>query len=150
MCISKWKYNAKHVMEAIVQVMPLLQGMIWKPITPPMYPIIRVYFHLAVPAMIERSGLELRPKVIENRTHILECPVEGIPIPSIKWHKNGEEIDFQEIPGFAIGASGQKLVIQSAKVEHTGDYECIAENDAGTDRLQYRLEVYGTLSDLKI
>ena len=57
--------------------------------------------------------------------------------------KNGEEIDFQETPGFAIGASGQKLVIQSAKVENTGDYECIAENDAGTDRLQYRLEVYG-------
>jgi hypothetical protein len=74
---------------------------------------------------------------------VLECPVAGIPSPSITWLYNGREIDFQQAEGFAIGAGGQKLVIRKGEVAHSGDYECVAENDAGTDRLQYKLEVYG-------
>ena len=105
-----------------------------------------VILHATVPTAIENTGFELEPTVTENRTLILDCPAIGLPIPIIQWLKNGEPLDLEDNPHMYLKLDGRKLVIKSAMVEDTGAYECRATNEAGTDQLNYDIEVWGETS----
>ena len=46
----------------------------------------------SVPPSIDEANLVDNPRVVLNRTILLECPVEGIPPPKVRWLKNGVPI----------------------------------------------------------
>jgi hemicentin len=95
-----------------------------------------------IPVSIDRSKLDHYPTVIVNQSKILECPVIGIPPPKITWFMNSEPIEFENMPHISLRNEGRKLEIISAQVSDIGLYECLVENEAGTDQVSYDLKVF--------
>ncbi|XP_038637840.1 LOW QUALITY PROTEIN: hemicentin-1-like [Scyliorhinus canicula] len=69
----------------------------------------------------------------------LPCPANGTPPPSIRWLHNGIDLPANE-PGISILEDGS-LLIDSASPYDSGDYLCIAANEAGSSKKMYRLKV---------
>ncbi|XP_064650190.1 hemicentin-1-like isoform X2 [Lineus longissimus] len=92
-----------------------------------------------VPPTIDEANLVDNPRVISNRTVILECPVSGTPPPTIKWLKDG--VRLVEKKGLKVLSAGRQVEILHAAVIDTGRYTCIAANDAGELRRTFGLEV---------
>ncbi|KAG2469776.1 HMCN2 protein, partial [Polypterus senegalus] len=74
-----------------------------------------------------------------NRMVTLPCPAQGSPAPEIHWFKNGLDISDSQ-SGFSYLQNGS-LVIGSIQTTHSGDYKCIATNEAGSSEKRYRLQV---------
>jgi len=93
---------------------------------------------------LDEANVVDSPKIVVNRTVLLECPVSGIPVPRIRWLKNGKPLEFnrrvQQL------SAGRRLQILRANVGDTARYTCIAGNDAGQLRRSYDLEVLGSCS----
>ncbi|XP_072421818.1 hemicentin-1-like isoform X1 [Chiloscyllium punctatum] len=70
---------------------------------------------------------------------ILPCPVNGTPPPVIRWLKNGLDLLAHE-PGISVLEDGS-LLIDSASPYDSGDYLCVAMNEAGSSKRKYRLNV---------
>uniref|UniRef100_A0A0B7BSV9 Uncharacterized protein n=1 Tax=Arion vulgaris TaxID=1028688 RepID=A0A0B7BSV9_9EUPU len=73
----------------------------------------------------------------------LECAVTGNPKPSIKWFKDHKRIDTDahfKIRSYEDGTN--TVVIESADVEDTGSYMCVAENDAGSVSTETKIRVH--------
>uniref|UniRef100_A0A8C7CLW0 Ig-like domain-containing protein n=1 Tax=Oncorhynchus kisutch TaxID=8019 RepID=A0A8C7CLW0_ONCKI len=64
----------------------------------------------------------------------------GSPPPKVRWFKNGLEIhpDQSEL---SVAQDGS-LVIGSASASHSGDFTCVASNDAGSVERKTRLKVH--------
>ncbi|MGH0143069.1 UNVERIFIED_CONTAM: hypothetical protein FKN15_022424 [Acipenser sinensis] len=69
----------------------------------------------------------------------LPCPVQGSPTPEVHWFKNGLELSDSQ-SGLSTREDGS-LVIVSAKTSHSGEYKCIATNEAGSAERRIRLSV---------
>ncbi|KAK6480953.1 hemicentin-1-like [Huso huso] len=69
----------------------------------------------------------------------LPCPVQGSPTPAVRWFKNGLELSDSQ-SGLSTREDGS-LVIGSAKSSHSGEYKCIATNEAGSAERRSRLSV---------
>ncbi|GAB1607434.1 hemicentin-1-like [Argonauta hians] len=94
-----------------------------------------------VPPSIDESNVVYNPKVVLNRTLILECPVSGVPKPSIKWMFNS--IPFDYIPrGIQLKQESRMLKIDLTQPNHAGKYSCVAKNDAGELQRNFQLEVF--------
>ncbi|XP_062542701.1 neogenin isoform X2 [Armigeres subalbatus] len=66
--------------------------------------------------------------VKEGDTVILDCVANGNPKPTIKWLRNGEEIDMNDLDSrFRIIGTGS-LQINSIQDLDAGDYQCRASN----------------------
>ncbi|EAT33150.1 AAEL014592-PA [Aedes aegypti] len=66
--------------------------------------------------------------VREGDTVILDCVANGNPKPTIKWLRNGEEIDMNDLDSrFRIIGTGS-LQINSIQDLDAGDYQCRASN----------------------
>jgi Immunoglobulin I-set domain len=96
-----------------------------------------------VPPVIDEANIVNNPKVILNRTVLLECPVSGFPPPQVQWLKNGEPLDVQ--PGITLIGSGRVVEIARVQLYDTARYTCVALNDAGELRRDYDLEVLGNM-----
>ena len=96
---------------------------------------------LLVPPSIDESNVVYTPKVIRNRTVIIECPVSGVPEPTVTWTINESPL----IPKGRIHLTdrNRKLTIDQAQVADTATYMCVAENKAGELRKKFHLEVLG-------
>ncbi|XP_068104559.1 hemicentin-2 [Hyperolius riggenbachi] len=70
----------------------------------------------------------------------LACPVQGTPTPLVRWLKNGIFLN-GNLPGISQLANGS-LLIGSPLPSHSGDYICLASNEAGTARRKTKLVVY--------
>ncbi len=82
------------------------------------------------------------PRVVINRTVLLECPVDGIPPPKVKWMKNGSPIG--PLPAhITLLSDGRQLEIIAAQVSDTSRYTCVATNEAGELQRTFDLEVLG-------
>lgn len=79
--------------------------------------------------------------MVVNRTVLLECPVAGIPPPSVKWLKNGLPLETDRM--VTLLSDGRQLEISSAKVTDTARYTCIASNEAGELQRNFDVEVLG-------
>ncbi|XP_068166004.1 hemicentin-1 [Antennarius striatus] len=76
---------------------------------------------------------------VANSEVIIPCPAEGSPPPKVRWFKNGLEIR----PGqseLSVGRDGG-LVISAATAGHSGDFKCVATNEAGSVERKTRLKV---------
>ena len=91
---------------------------------------------------IERADVVLSPKVIINKTVVINCPAGGIPLPEIVWQKNGENLDPVLHPNIQVMSGGRQLRITSAAISDSGRYRCIATNKAGNDNLDFQLSVH--------
>ncbi|XP_065556337.1 fibroblast growth factor receptor-like 1 isoform X2 [Artemia franciscana] len=67
-----------------------------------------------------------RDKLVKmvGKSMMLTCEVRGVPVPSIRWEKDGELIRS------SIGPSGS-LIIEKTNRDHSGNYSCIASNFFG-------------------
>lgn len=65
----------------------------------------------------------------------------GSPRPKIRWFRNGLEIR-PEQSDFSVGEDGA-LVIGAASASHSGDFTCVATNEAGSVERKTRLKVNG-------
>ncbi|KAM9325336.1 hemicentin-2 [Gastrophryne carolinensis] len=80
---------------------------------------------------------------LEKTTHeavILECPVQGTPIPQVRWLKNGIVLT-SNLAGM-VQLSNGSLLIESPLPSHSGDYICLATNEAGSARRKTKLVIY--------
>lgn len=69
----------------------------------------------------------------------------GTPKPTIKWLRNGRELTGRE-PGISILEDGTLLVIASVTTYDSGEYICVAVNEAGTTEKKYNLKVHGKMT----
>lgn len=65
----------------------------------------------------------------------------GSPRPKVRWFKNGLEIH-PEQSELSVARDGA-LVISTASASHSGDFKCVATNEAGSVERKTRLKVNG-------
>ena len=47
----------------------------------------------AVPPLLDDANIVDSPRIVVNRTVMLECPViGGVPVPTIRWLKSGQPL----------------------------------------------------------
>lgn len=73
-----------------------------------------------------------------NLTYI--CEFEGYPLPNLAFYFNGARIPTNNTNGI-IYIVGNKLIIRSAQVSHSGIYQCIVSNEFGDDQQAWLLEI---------
>ncbi|CAG9783717.1 unnamed protein product [Diatraea saccharalis] len=84
---------------------------------------------------------------------VLECNVQGIPLPSITWYKDARKIasvgaeaanndnDVYDGEGRYRVEVDRSLVINNLRMEDMGIYQCIANNDAGESSIYTWLKI---------
>nr|CAD7197525.1 unnamed protein product [Timema douglasi] len=97
-----------------------------------------------------RLKILVAPKLSENRDHsntiesleglpiTIKCPVVGNPVPDIHWMKDDRPLDDEPL---VEEADGQTLHISNSRVEHSGNYTCVAQNYAGNISQSFQLDV---------
>nr|CAD7441765.1 unnamed protein product [Timema bartmani] len=97
-----------------------------------------------------RLKILVAPKLSENRDHsntiesleglpiTIKCPVVGNPVPDIHWMKDDRPLDHEPL---LEEADGQMLHISNSRVEHSGNYTCVAQNYAGNISQSFQLDV---------
>ncbi|KAM4896067.1 hemicentin-1 [Sylvia borin] len=78
---------------------------------------------------------------VANQRIAFPCPAKGIPKPAIKWLRNGRELSGAE-PGLSVLEDGTLLVIAALTPSDSGDYVCVAANEAGSTQRRYSLKVH--------
>ncbi|XP_059193550.1 hemicentin-1 [Centropristis striata] len=92
---------------------------------------------LEAPSFAE-PGDAIMEKVANSKV-IIPCPAEGSPHPKVRWFKNGLEIH-PEQSELSVARDGA-LVISTASASHSGDFKCVATNEAGSVERKTRLKV---------
>ncbi|XP_052788091.1 hemicentin-1-like [Mya arenaria] len=93
------------------------------------------------PPVIPRDNLNLNPKVIVNQSVILNCHAEGKPSPDITWYKNGLRLDPALQTRYELMSGGRQLRLKQAKLDDAATFQCVAENKAGSDSVDFNLRV---------
>lgn len=102
---------------------------------------------LGYPAQKKRDGSNFSfcpiwsIKLILSSLAFLVAAPTGSPNPKVRWFKNGLEIH-PEQPDFSVARDGA-LVISAASASHSGDFKCVAVNEAGSVERKTRLKVNG-------
>ncbi|XP_073439014.1 hemicentin-1 [Dendrobates tinctorius] len=78
---------------------------------------------------------------ISNQWVAFPCPAKGTPKPVIKWLHNNKELTGTE-PGINITKDGTLLIINSLTRYDSGEYKCVATNEAGLTEKKYNLKVH--------
>ncbi|NXB77102.1 HMCN1 protein, partial [Donacobius atricapilla] len=78
---------------------------------------------------------------VANQRIAFPCPAKGIPKPAIKWLRNGRELSGAE-PGLSVLEDGTLLVLAALTPSDSGDYVCVASNEAGSTQRRYSLKVH--------
>uniref|UniRef100_A0A1I7XHZ6 Immunoglobulin I-set domain protein n=1 Tax=Heterorhabditis bacteriophora TaxID=37862 RepID=A0A1I7XHZ6_HETBA len=82
-------------------------------------------------------------EVNEGETAEFECKVSGVPLPTVRWFKNGEELKPDEGVSIVSTPDGlNKLTIAKAKTEDQGNYRAEAVNSAGSMSSKAPLSVH--------
>ncbi|XP_004873682.1 myosin light chain kinase, smooth muscle isoform X2 [Heterocephalus glaber] len=84
--------------------------------------------------------------VIEGQDFVLQCSVQGTPVPQIIWLLNGQPIQYAHS---TCQAGVAELRIQDTLPEDDGVYTCLAENALGQVSCSARVTVHEKKSDRK-
>ncbi|CAH8597851.1 unnamed protein product [Schistosoma turkestanicum] len=76
------------------------------------------------------DSLNEKAVVFVNNTITLTCEATGSPSPNITWLFKGKPLDLDNDSGYRL-VGPKNLMLLSAKPYQGGEYECIAENEAG-------------------
>ncbi|KAM9841006.1 fibroblast growth factor receptor 1b [Aulostomus maculatus] len=77
-----------------------------------------------------------------SRTVKFRCQATGNPVPSLRWYKNGKEFrKDQRIGGFKIRDHMWTLIMESVVPSDKGNYTCVVENEHGSLKHTYLLDV---------
>lgn len=77
-----------------------------------------------------------------SKTVKFRCQATGNPIPSLRWYKNGKEFrKDQRIGGFKIRDHMWTLIMESVVPSDKGNYTCVVENEYGSLKHTYLLDV---------
>lgn len=76
----------------------------------------------------------------------LSCKVQGTPVISITWFKNGSEIALEHRYTMSFDTSIATLEKENCSVEDSGEYVCIASSEAGRDQCSSSVSVKGWFS----
>ncbi|XP_064420214.1 hemicentin-2 [Latimeria chalumnae] len=93
---------------------------------------------LEPPAFADAEDLTLER--IANQKVMLPCPATGTPKPTIRWLKNGLDV-LGSKPGVLVLEDGS-LLIEAASPSDSGDYVCIASNEAGAEKRKCKLKIF--------
>lgn len=76
----------------------------------------------------------------------VSCAISKGDLPvNISWTLNGRDVQtFYGISTSSLNKKVNHLTIESAQAPHTGEYVCLAENNAGIDRYSSYLNVNGS------
>ncbi|XP_010616381.1 myosin light chain kinase, smooth muscle isoform X1 [Fukomys damarensis] len=84
--------------------------------------------------------------VVEGQDFVLQCSVQGNPVPQITWLLNGQPIQYAH----SICQAGvAELRIQDTLPEDDGVYTCLAKNTSGQASCSARVTVHEKKSDRK-
>ena len=83
------------------------------------------------------------PNVIVNNSITMDCTASAIPVPMMRWYKDGLPLDDSADERVKVINNGFSLEITNAQVEDTGRYSCIASNEAGETDKNFDLDVFG-------
>lgn len=77
----------------------------------------------------------------EGSSFQLEATVEGNPLPTVSWAKNGSSVD--ESPDYVITFNNGECVLRFEEVflEDEAEYSCRATNDLGEDNTKALLKI---------
>ncbi|XP_007565210.1 hemicentin-1 [Poecilia formosa] len=92
---------------------------------------------LEAPSFAE-PGDAILEKVVNSKV-VISCRAKGSPHPRVRWFKNGLEIH-PEQSEYSVARDGA-LVISAASASHSGDFKCVATNEAGSVERKTRLKV---------
>ncbi|XP_076093735.1 hemicentin-1-like isoform X1 [Mytilus galloprovincialis] len=92
-----------------------------------------------VPPSIDESNVIYSPKVRVNRTVLLDCPIEGVPLPDVTWLVNN--IPLVESERHQLLRDNRQVKITKAQIGDSGTYTCQAVNEAGSLNKNFRLTV---------
>lgn len=95
--------------------------------------------NLTVPPSIDESNVIYSPKVRVNRTVLLDCPIEGVPLPDVTWLVNN--IPLVESERHQLLRDNRQVKITKAQIRDSGTYTCQAVNEAGSLNKDFRLTV---------
>jgi hypothetical protein len=74
----------------------------------------------------------LQAQVVKTQSTLkFECKYDGLPVPKIKWIKNGKEIVIDEVTTIETHEYTSKLEIRNITRKNGGKYEIIVSNKAG-------------------
>ena len=82
--------------------------------------------------------------VVQGKSIKLVCNPSGIPEPTIIWLKSGHVLDLKNRRKVRTIRGGQSIVLTSMSVNDTAVYTCLASNEAGDSRKEFRVDVLGT------
>ncbi|XP_053195848.1 fibroblast growth factor receptor 1-A-like [Scomber japonicus] len=95
------------------------------------------------PQWVTPEKMEKRSFVIPTRKTVkFRCQASGNPVPSLRWYKNGKEVrKDQRIGGFKIRDHTWTLIMESVVLSDEGNYTCVVENEYGSLKHTYQLDV---------
>ena len=94
-----------------------------------------------VPPYIDSELAEEHQNVINGEVAQLNCPVNGIPAPTITWLKSGQPV--QTNGRIHQLDDAHKIEISLPEEADTALYTCIGLNVAGSTQLIFNLTVFG-------
>ena len=78
---------------------------------------------------------------LEGLPIIIKCPVLGTSNYDIQWMKNSLPLETKDAT--KTEAVGHSLHIKNSRQEHTGNYTCVVQNNAGNVSKNFQLNVLG-------
>lgn len=101
-------------------------------------------------------GLKVDIHPERTRTYVqgiwgfLRCAVSGVPVPNVRWYRNGQELRVLKSRRFYYeshsGAFGDTVVIRKMQRDDNATYTCIADNGHSQERMSFNVSVIGRYS----
>ncbi|KJH48745.1 immunoglobulin I-set domain protein [Dictyocaulus viviparus] len=101
---------------------------------------INLILKVLVPPKIDKSNIIGNPLAIAGRNIYLECPVSGIPQPTVSWAKDGRVVDVRD-SRIILAQNNQTFGIENVKEADQARYTCRASNKGGSVEQDFNLEV---------
>lgn len=91
-----------------------------------------------VPKIEERQS---QVEIVEGKAETISCKARGIPPPRYSWVKSLTKENLTTVDRFRVDSEEGILTINNVNREDEGEYQCIAENAAGTANLNIVVNV---------